>query len=200
MSLSLSLPCVFYSLQGKSFSYLSFLRHSGNTTTEYPVYSTLPVESTIDYLPVDITISALLSLAILQATMRCALLYLADTTTNPPLCFACRYSTRLSAALLCLSILQPTIQSTNHPLFSLWRYSNRLSNPPRCSNRLFCVLYSIQRKYNRLYALLCLSIFQPTLRRSTLAVDITTAYPLSRLSDDTPTDYPIYRRHHGGSF
>jgi hypothetical protein len=92
---------------------------------------------------------------------------------------ACRYSNRLSAALLCLSILQLTIFSAlsggtliDDPLCSLWRYSNRLSH----------VHCSVWRCYNQLSSVLCLPIFQPTIRRSTLPVDITTDYLLYRLS------------------
>jgi hypothetical protein len=134
-------------------------------------------------------------------------------------------SKRLSAALLCLSILQLAIRPafsgvtpSYYPLCLLWRYSNRLSNLPtirstvscitptdyavcsallysvqryhnrllRASSRLCCVpcsalLCSVWRYYNRLSALFCLSILQPTIRRSTLPVDIATAYPLFSL-------------------
>jgi hypothetical protein len=79
---------------------------------------------------------------------------------------------RLSA-LLSLAVLQPTILSTDYPLCCLWRYSNQLC----------CVLYSIQRYYNREFGLLCLPILvQPTIR-SALSVDATIDYPL----------YPAYR-------
>jgi hypothetical protein len=164
--------------------------------------STLPVDITTDYPICSLwrtltdypiyRLCALLSLALLQPTMMCALLcstLSSDATTNSPLSFAWRYSNRLSAALLCLSILQLTICSTDYPLCSLWRYSNRLST----------VHFSVWRYHNRVSALLCLSILvQPTIHallcllilqstiRSTLPVDITTGYPLYSLSGVTP--------------
>ncbi len=132
---------------------------SGATPPDYPIYR----------------LSALLSLALLQPTMLCALFYstlFSDTTTDSPLCFA----NRLSAALLCLlilqltihsalsgvtptdyplcslSLLQPTTQSTAYPLYCLLRYFNRLC----------CVLCS---------AILCSTLFRQPILHSALSGD-----------------------------
>jgi hypothetical protein len=94
------------------------------------------------------------------------------------------YDNRLSA-LLCLLILQLTLRSTlpinittEYLFCPLWRSSKRLC----------CVLYSAKLYYNRLSALLGLSILQPILHCCTLPVDITTDYPLCSLYGASPTD------------
>jgi hypothetical protein len=90
-------------------------------------------------------------------------------------------------ALLYLLILQPAIRSTDYPLYSVWRYSNRPYAVPfsvcRYSNRpsdaLYFTLYAItttdyplcsetatasfRSETERLTALLCLAVLQPTI-------------------------------------
>jgi hypothetical protein len=108
------------------------------------------------------------------------------TTTDSPLCFACRYSNRLSAALLCLSIPQLTIRSalsgdtpTDYPLYQRDSLLSLASLQPTI---ICALLYLAIPYYNQLSSVLCLPIFRPTIRRSTLPVDITTDYLLYRLS------------------
>jgi hypothetical protein len=108
---------------------------SGDTPPDCPFCSTLSGDTTTDYPLCFVSryynrLSALLSLAILQSTIRSALsgdtptahpifsTLSGETPANYPLCFAWRY---------CHRLLQLTIRSTDYPLSSLWRYYNRLS-------------------------------------------------------------------------
>jgi hypothetical protein len=125
------------------------------------IRSALSAATPADY--IIYRLSALLYLAMLQPTMLCALLFStlsSDTTSDYLLCFACRYSNRLSATLLCLSTLQLTIRSalsgvtpTDHPLDSLRRYSNRPS----------VVIFWVYRITTDFPIPLCLPSLQPTI-------------------------------------
>jgi hypothetical protein len=91
-------------------------------------------------------------------------------------------------------------------LYSISRYYNRLS-AVLCSvcrytatDYLPCSTLSSDTLYNRLSALLYLSMLQPTIRSTNsllccaLSGDTTTDYPMcSTLSVDSTADYPIYR-------
>jgi hypothetical protein len=129
---------------------------SGDTTTDYPLCSgcqyynrlstllwllilQLALRST---LPVDITTAYLLCSLWRYYKRLCYAVHStlsSDTTTDSPLCFACRNTNRLSAALLYLSILQLTIHCTDYTFFSLWCYSNRLSNLSTIRSDVSCV-------------------------------------------------------------
>jgi hypothetical protein len=135
-------------------------------------------------LPVDYALSGVTPTKCLVCTTLSS-----DTTTNCLLCSACRYYSRLSAALLCLSILQLTIHSTDYPLCSLWHYSTDYPITPT--------------DYAMCSTLLCIAILQTTIL-CTLPADITTDHPLcslwhsstdyampSTLFTDTTTDYQL---------
>jgi hypothetical protein len=110
-----------------------------------------------------------LSLALLQPTTLCALLYT-----------VWRYYNHLSS-VLCLSILQPTIRRSTLPVdiqLTIWSTDYPLCTLLRYPNRPSAVIFSVWRYYNRVSALLCLLILQSTIRSTTLPVDITTDYPL----------------------
>jgi hypothetical protein len=83
-----------------------------------------------------------------------------DTTTNCLLYSACRYSIRLSTALLCLSILRLTIRSTDCPLCSFLAVlqSSICSTPLGLSilqpNFQCTLLHFVCHNYTRLSALL----------------------------------------------
>jgi hypothetical protein len=103
----------------------------GNTSLDYPMRSTLSVDSTTDY-PIY-RISVLICMAILQTIIFCAVL-----------CLAILQQT-LCAALLCLAIIQLAIPfalpidiTTDYPLCSVSRYYNRLS-ALLCSTLLYSV-------------------------------------------------------------
>jgi hypothetical protein len=128
-----------------------------------------------------------------------------DTTTNYPLCFACRYYDRLSAllylalfqptmmcALLYLPILQPTIRSalsalapTDYPLWCLCRYSNRLSALPTIHSGVSAVTPTDYPLY-RLSILLSMALLWRYSNRLSALLSL----PLIQ-STIRSTDYPL---------
>jgi hypothetical protein len=92
-----------------------------DTTTDYPLCSTLSCITTADY-PQPIIRSALLCLLILQVTIRSALNVDLQPTIRSALSSNTATDYTLCSALLCVLILQATIGITTDYL-----YCNRLS-------------------------------------------------------------------------
>jgi hypothetical protein len=124
------------------------------TTTDYLLCSTLAGDSTYTRL------STLLYLSILLPTIHSALS--GDILHPTILC-----------ALLCLLILQPTIQSTDYALWSVWKI---------VQTTIYCAALCLTRLQPTICGtLLYLASLQLT-TRSALPVDITSDYPLYRFS------------------
>jgi hypothetical protein len=195
------------------------------TTPDYPMYSTLPGNTTLGYLLYYACryynlLSILLSLAIysnrlsavlysfwryyVQPTIRSALpgdittdytLYFVGGYTTPdyPMCSTLPGDTTLDYPLYYACPLQLTVRSPDYPLCSVFA---------KCYNRLSAVLgyllcstisrdttteyplCSTFRYYNRLSALLCLAILQPTIPCALL-------YLLILQPSNQSTDYPL---------